>query len=379
MKSADQVRGVRECLDALRVNGTNLISIPMLQQAMTTLGIPYKEAELARELSSVTDSDGDGTLEVHEFDTFFVQQAALNASGLDGALEPWDLGRSLAMDALPLATRSFTAHTAVSDTIRESDLRVSRSSDRLHTAPASSSPKCLLSTTPTKGKHALRRPQPSHFQGASASKAALAEYHRLLARESRQKPLPSNFEIWQDTRKDFAEYKKDRQCYESKWQIRRQRRVHGAPPMAVSASEPVLRRPQSLPSVPQPFQERRRATLTSSSDLRAGREGGSTHTLRRTLTIVEADALDDGRPRTGFFSQNSSIRGNTPLRASTSHEWIRPPRVYKPCLTSSYAAAATERQRLSSFDLNQLLADVAAPEQEDPFAFLAVDDDDDDK
>ena len=94
---------LHECLRKLDQDGKGTISVHLVAEAMRRIGIHFSFDDLAKELLK-NDADGDGNMEIHEVDQFLAQEAALQRFGLEGALVPWSLGRSL---ALGLAIQGF--------------------------------------------------------------------------------------------------------------------------------------------------------------------------------------------------------------------------------------------------------------------------------
>ncbi len=200
LSARKQTEEVTSCLLQLSDgNGSGVIDTKLLTKAMNTIGLPYTEIDLTRELLT-TDADGDGVLEVHEFEANLAHQELLMRAGLDGALEPWDLGRCLAMDALPLAARAYTAHCAVDEAIRESELR--RNPKRNSQARKAKDGAAATAVAPSPEleqlKRGLRTPLP-------ARAAAPAPAPARPAPAASPRPL-SSFSVWEETKADFADY-----------------------------------------------------------------------------------------------------------------------------------------------------------------------------
>lgn len=209
---------LHDCLSKLDPDGSGSISVSLLAEAMQCIGIHFSFEDLAAELLS-NDKDGDGNMEVHEVDQFLDQEAALQASGLEGALEPWSIGRSLALDALPLAARAYSAHTVVEGAMnrgkphksdsprrRRDSLTLSETSSKAPVgeelsamAGAASNVKSTGTSTGTGGG------QRGGVGAGSASEQAA------------QRERSPMFVLWEDTKAAFAQYGNMRKHYEARW------------------------------------------------------------------------------------------------------------------------------------------------------------------
>lgn len=174
-------------------NASGVIDVGLITKAMNTIGLPYTQEELAGELAR-TDTDGDGQLEVHEFEANLRQQAALCKAGLEGALEPWDLGRCLAVDALPLAARAYTAHAAVDEAIKESESRLAPPKRMLRKADQ---PPPLLSPQMAQLRRGLKTP-------LGVGKGGEPKPPKRTSPSASPRP-PAAFTVWEETKEDFAE------------------------------------------------------------------------------------------------------------------------------------------------------------------------------
>ena len=247
--TADRVAALERSLALLQDSSMEgNISVSRVHEAMKCIGIRYTYDELARELLS-NDTDGDGSMELHEFSHFLEKDAELERSGVAGALEPWSVGRPLALDALPLAARAFSAHAVVVDSMERN---------------APSGEKKRRPAVPQEGasKGGTQRAQPSsqpssHAPAVDPSQrpmsAGASSTGNLSARPGRESPTnPSlgashswagslvegteegaptaphsrHFVIFNETSEVYEEYQAMRAAYEQAWQGKRRRPLH---------------------------------------------------------------------------------------------------------------------------------------------------------
>ena len=196
-------------LSELSDDGSGEISVSLIEQCMSAVGLDFSRAELLEQLAS-TDTDGDGKFEVHEFDEFFARQRLVMNAGIAGALEPWDLGRCLPMDALPLAAKAFVAHEAVETAIRGSAYPV----EALSHPPK---PRCRTAAPSTS-------PPPSPSRRLLQNSATMT----IALQRSQPKERSYCFKVWEATKHDFGEYRERRKLYEETWDTSRRpfRSVH---------------------------------------------------------------------------------------------------------------------------------------------------------
>ena len=229
---------LHECLRKLDPDGSGSISVALLADAMRQIGINFTLDGLSKELLS-NDSDGDGNMEVHEVDQFLEQEAYLQRSGVEGALEPWSIGRSLALDALPLAARAYSAHTVVNDVINASQppKKISRKDSSPALRRPSAGPRSTVTQDDSESVKGLPKGKSSHAlptelaPAAAAPAAAPAPVGRSLSSRrsisslvdgddeevKEYKPRSAMFLLWEDTKATFGEYSKIRRQYEAAW------------------------------------------------------------------------------------------------------------------------------------------------------------------
>ena len=211
--------------------GEGNISVSRVAEAMKCIGIHYKYDDLAAELLS-NDTDGDGSMEVHEFTGFLKQDAELERSGVTDPPEPWSVGRSLALDALPLAARAFSAHATVQDVMIRNGLRPARSGTQRRKkslqssrpfsadpqsvvepespAPPAPPPQPEASPTPSTGAH---HPRPTLLQTPGTGVGG--------GDEEPEREWSREYIIFTETSDMFEEYASMRADYERNWQVRR--------------------------------------------------------------------------------------------------------------------------------------------------------------
>ena len=288
--SGQAEEGLRECLERLArlsEDESGVISIETIDKSLRTVGLTFTRDDLLHQIAD-TDTDGDGRWEVNEFDAFFAKQRSLVDAGIDGALEPWDLGRCLPMDALPLAARTFTAHNAVEEAIGASAPSRRADASKARRGPLASAPEPAAPEPPT-----------SRRAVSSAKPAAAAPPSRSRC-----------FHLWEATKSDFAEYKAMRTAYEETWKSAR-RPLRGVPRrLASSASAPSiallnarrLAEPRRWEPAPRVFVGRGRAPVPDLGRAPANPLLGGAPRPRAGIYAAPAwnDALDDGRPRSGL-------------------------------------------------------------------------------
>lgn len=238
-----QTLEVTSCLRQLTGNNdSGVIDTKLLTKAMNAIGLPYTEPDLTHELLSA-DADGDGTLELHEFETNLAQQEFIATAGLEGALVPWDIGRCLAMDALPLAARAYVAHSVVANAIRDSEIRCLSSPKRKKDGSAAS-PKVAapvaISSELAQLKRGLRTPLPprADMRVPSPPRPAPAASPRPL----------SSYSLWEETKEDFADYLEQRKQYVDTFpSARRLRMPWGARRPSLGGRPAEIHRPRSRP------------------------------------------------------------------------------------------------------------------------------------
>jgi hypothetical protein len=238
-----QTLEVTSCLRQLTGNNdSGVIDTKLLTKAMNAIGLPYTEPDLTHELLSA-DADGDGTLELHEFETNLAQQEFIATAGLEGALVPWDIGRCLAMDALPLAARAYVAHSVVANAIRDSEIRClsspKRKKDGSATSPKVAAP-VAISSELAQLKRGLRTPLPprADMRVPSPPRPAPAASPRPL----------SSYSLWEETKEDFADYLEQRKQYVDTFpSARRLRMPWGARRPSLGGRPAEIHRPRSRP------------------------------------------------------------------------------------------------------------------------------------
>ena len=238
-----QTLEVTSCLRQLTGNSdSGVIDTKLLTKAMNAIGLPYTEPDLTHELLSA-DADGDGTLELHEFEANLAHQEFIVTAGLEGALVPWDIGRCLAMDALPLAARAYVAHSVVANAIRDSEIRCLSSPKRKKEGSAAS-PKVAapvaISSELAQLKRGLRTPLPprADMRVPSPPRPAPAASPRPL----------SSYSLWEETKEDFADYLTLRKQYVDTFpSARRLRMPWGAVRPSLGGRPAEIHRPRSRP------------------------------------------------------------------------------------------------------------------------------------
>ena len=234
--------------------GSGNIHVGLVNEAMKCIGIHYSYDDLAKELLT-NDADGDGNMEVHEFSAFLKQDEELERAGAM-ALEPWSVGRPLALDALPLAARAFSAHSIVREvmgrnspsgrpyTEKEKALRMKQedanqegSPKKKQPAPAdlSDSSKRALSPPPagrsssphsaggtsSGGMSQADSPKPagaSRMSPASPHRTSIGSIDSSPGVETEAAPrLGRNTKIFNETDALFDQYRSMRDRYESVW------------------------------------------------------------------------------------------------------------------------------------------------------------------
>ena len=404
-----QTRDLRNLLTTL-ANDEGVLEVPLLARAMSSIGLAeFSDDYLTNELLS-TDKDGDGKLEVHEFDTHFKQLESLSKAGIEGALEPWDLGRSLAIDALPLAVRSFTAHAAVDEAILESEARLEPSPQRrASVVPRGSRSSSIVGSPPASPPPSSAHDplQMAALPQRNSEGSPSGRRRRAGAPPNATAPLCS-FTVWEETKTDFAEYKALRTAYEQAWPNRTPRhRRRGAPALSSHSSAPALlpaggrgrsgtpaqmgtssigtcspadmdwmlhaARPPTVPhhipstfvtadarldssgTIPRPMLPRGTIPrgLSGSATVLGFFRGQQLPQPQQCIIRGNRVAADDPRPR-------SSVRSLSHVRGTSSHARLHPPRMHSPRYTSVHAAAAEQRRRHEFIDMSTLLCDTDA-------------------
>ena len=193
------------------------ISVALVHKAMKQIGIKFTLEDLSKELLK-NDKDGDGEMEVSEVDKMLQEEAALaTMPGLEGTLEPWSLGRSLALDALPMAARAFSAHSVVREVIRRGSPEKEKSRDRRGRsrrtsgdAPADSSKEADNKPAPVEVPDESASPMKSPTSAEKARMKAEAEAAALKKRS----PM---FVMWEETKRMHKDFDAMRKEYEQSW------------------------------------------------------------------------------------------------------------------------------------------------------------------
>lgn len=405
-------------------SGSDEIEVTNLTKAINCIGLRYTDETLSKELSVETDADGDGKLELHEFDAYFKQMDRLTKAGIEGSVEPWYLGRSLAIDALPLAARTYTAHACIVDAIADSAARVAPTTPRRRSTGSTRGASSHLSSvaaadampSDTFASHQASSHQPlSSFprpRSASTPRAHTPLLKSEVKKSVGEEALLKSFVVWEETKTDFAAYKVLRRRYEDAWKgaakLRTRRRTGWRPVLHSSDSGAALTSVDSSGS----NGAQTPARSSSSSSLLGGRlaahlrpdwEGELPSVSRAGMLLaasnprrsnaptvggmhaMEAGSSCSSRQGTRFHSTGtgtirnvasagasrapiaSPTSASTPMQVWTSQGRLRPPsrptRVFEPCYTSCHAAAAAERTRVEALEMSVLLVEGSTEKQ----------------
>ena len=226
---SSQRRELHRSLSNLDPEGNGNISVTLVHEAMKLIGLKYSVNSLSNELLA-NDSDGDGIFELHELDKFLDKQEALQRAGVEGVIEPWGMGRSLALDALPLAARAYDAHAVVQEAIAGVDHEPRPPPSPVAPLPAALNPPATL----------LKKPTLRHSGVASKR---LIDQDGKIAPGVKHSP---HFLLWEETKTRFAEYKVLRGEYEKAWRVQRPPRRHPASLAAGRLAAAALARPPAF-------------------------------------------------------------------------------------------------------------------------------------
>jgi hypothetical protein len=302
---AQRKRDLRDCLQKLDPEGDGSISIHLVHKAMQCIGINYSLQALTNELLA-KEKDGDGDLEIHEVEGFLDDDEALERAGIQGSLEPWSIGRSLALDALPLAARAFSAHEVVREAMRRSspERKPERKGSRRPSGAGGAVPAHGGGPASPKGSrddYSPKSPTPqTRAEGGSGGRSPEKQQDPVA------RPRSRHFTVWEETKADFLEYSALRKSYEETYgNTRRPRGVEASRRrlLAASASAPTLPRPGTVGGAQQHQQHNLGTQLAS---LQRGAMDGRLLGARESIREIE---MQRRRLRSsGNQAQQSSVR-----------------------------------------------------------------------
>ena len=307
--SAVRMVELREALKKLDPDGSGAISVQLVHEAMQCIGIKFSLKELTEELLA-DDTDGDGNLELHEVEGFLQHDAELERAGLSELVNPWSIGRSLALDALPMAARAFSAHCVVQEVMQIADPPKAAADSKTSSGRVPSVPRAAtgsgkpptsaaeaMNVIPKKATaidgEALSSPAsptpPAQHQSPNRTASPVRSISPTASPPSKVigsptddvKPRSRHFVLWEETRRDFAEYASMRREYEARWNVSRRsghrhrhRDTTTQQQAQQQAQQQVQQHARQQPTPMRPRHTRAMASSSSSSGLLTGQGAG---------------------------------------------------------------------------------------------------------